>query len=175
MLWNQIRLFEISCLRLTFESLFIYSYSSQLVSVCNSEIGRLDLVPPLSLRCHVRDRIEWLSFTVHSRPGSRAAHECRRQAALELSQPVPRRDRWTNGRSPAGRLRVATHDATAGDRKGLDDVSPARGLRAASTRGSAESEDRECRPAVTILRITRNSREFHGVSARDRLSTQREH
>lgn len=157
-----------------------FSFPCNLRAVClrrrfdvMSDFGRLDRVSSLSTCCRDRGRIEWLSSAVHSRSGPRAAHERARQTALELSQPVPRRDRWTNGRSPTGRLRVAAHDATAGDRKGLDDVSAARGLRAATTGGSAESEDGECCPALTIGGIARNSCEFHGVSARDHLSTLR--
>ena len=137
-----------------------------------SDFGRLDLVPSLSLRRRVRLWIEWLSSAVHSCPGPHSAHDRARQTAVELSKSIPRRDAWPIGRSPAGRFGVATHDASAGVGKGLDDVSAARGLRAAATAGQAESEDRECRPAVTIPRITRISRGVCRVSARDRLSTQ---
>lgn len=115
-----------------------------------SDFGRLDLAPLRSLHCRVSVRAEWLSSAVHSRPGSHSAHDRARQAALELSQPVPRRDRWTIGRSQAGWLGIATHDASASVGKGLDDVPSARGVPATSTGSPVESEDGECCPAVTI-------------------------
>lgn len=68
------------------------------------EFGRLDLVPLLSIRRRVSSRIEWLSSAVHSRSGSHSAHGRARQTALELPQPVPRRDRRPDGGSPAPRL-----------------------------------------------------------------------
>lgn len=69
-----------------------------------SGFGRLDLVPLLSIRRRVSGRTEWLSSAVHSRSGSHSAHGRARQTALELPQPVPRRDRRPDGGSPAPRL-----------------------------------------------------------------------
>ena len=112
-----------------------------------------DDVPPTSDRRSMLLCIEWLPSKLHARSGSHSAHVSSRQIAVELSQSVPGRDGRTNSRSPTSGVRIPTDDASASDRKRLDDVWSARGDRSIAPRSATRSQDRERRPAMTIGRI----------------------
>lgn len=62
-----------------------------------SDFGRHKFVSQLSIHCRVRGWIEWLSSAVHSCPGPHSAHDRARQATLDLSESLSRRDLWADG------------------------------------------------------------------------------